>query len=379
MIYLDHAAGSPMHSTAVETWCRAQREFAANPSSLHEPGTRAAQLLELARKETAARLGAETEQLYFTAGGSEANQLALGSLLQGKEPGHVVTTTIEHPSAASFFRRLERNGTMVTRLVPDRSGVLTTEQLTRVLRPETALISIQLVNSETGIMQPVSALKQAAGDIPFHTDAVQAFGKVPLSINKLGVEAASVSAHKLGGPKHMGAVYLKDQTCWKEVWPDTTQEHGFRPGTVDVPGAAAFAAAVQAFPDLRAAAREALEKRRLFIRALRPAGAEVDEAQQQSPYIVGIRIPGMSGQYLLALLDRKGIYVSTGTACTQGETDASMMMQAMHPDSHAERSRFLRVSFTHTTTPEELIQAAEAICDIVEAVRRNEHVSKSTR
>ncbi|TVP81907.1 MAG: aminotransferase class V-fold PLP-dependent enzyme [Alkalicoccus sp.] len=366
-IYLDYAAGAPMPAEAVETWCRAQQDFAANPSSLHEPGARAADLLEAARKSTAGLIGARAEQFFFTGGGTEANHLALESLLKKKAPRHAVTTAVEHPSVLSFFEKLEQQGTTVTRLYPDRGGVISAEQLQEALLPETGLVSIQLVNSETGMMQPVAELKQAAGEVPFHTDAVQAYGRLPVSAAVLGVDALSVSAHKLGGPKQMGAVYMKDRSVWEPSWPGTTQEYGFRPGTIDVPGTAAFAAAVQALPDMRAAEKEAWVKRRKFIDKLSPAGTQIDEATNQSPYIIGLRIPGIQGQYLLALLDRYGICVSTGTACTQGKAEASPMLQALHPENPAEWGRFLRVSFGHQTTAAELEKAAETICAIVES------------
>jgi cysteine desulfurase len=379
MNYLDFAAGAPMSDEAVATWCRAQREFAANPSSLHEPGAQAEKLLKFARKDTAALIGATPEQFYFTAGGTEANHLALESLLKGKVPEHAVTTAVEHPSVLSFFAKLEQQGTKVTRIRPDKGGMISTDQLKKALLPETALVSVQLVNSETGIVQPVAELKKAARHIPFHTDAVQAYGRLSLSAPDLGVEALSVSAHKIGGPKQIGGVYMRERAVWEPVWPGTTQEHGFRPGTIDVPGTAAFAAAVQTLPDVAAAEEEAWEKRRLFAEALRPAGALIDEGTAQSPYIIGLRIPGVQGQYLLALLDRYGICVSTGTACTQGKTEASPMMRALHPGKPEEWDRYLRVSFGHQTTAGELKSAAATICDIVESVRRDEYGREKVR
>ncbi|CAM3814886.1 cysteine desulfurase family protein [Alkalicoccus chagannorensis] len=371
-MYLDHAAGAPMPASVIDTWVHAQQHFAANPSSLHEPGNQAARLLTLARKEIAAAVGGTPTHLFFTAGGTEANHLALEALTRSTPPVHAVTTTIEHPSVRSFFKKLEGAGTRVTWLSPASDGVVTEEHLAAVLEPETSLVSVQFVNSETGIMQPVRALKRTAGDIPFHTDAVQALGKVPLDLFLLGVEALSVSAHKIGGPKHMGAVCVKDCSVWTPAWPETSQELGFRPGTVDVPGAAAFAAAVQALPSMETALEAAWTKRERFIQAL-PPETRIDEAADQSPYIIGLRIAGIQGQYLLALLDRRGISVSTGTACTQGVEDVSPVMEALHPGSPTEQGRFLRVSFGPTTSLEELERAAEAICAIVESVRGEEH------
>lgn len=376
MIYLDYAATTPLCPSAKEAWLKASDQFFANTNSLHEPGDRAGQLLSNSRAAIALTLQAKPEQIYFTSGGTEANYLALSSLHK-KNPGtHLLTTKVEHPSVTSFFQQKEKEGIVVTYADVDNEGRVSVSEVVNLCRRKNiSLISIQMVNSETGVVQPIAEIAEQLRDSPvsIHTDAVQAFGKFPISIENLAVDALSISAHKIQGPKGIGAVFLRSKKIWQSVFPLTTHENGFRPGTPDTPSAAAFAAAANYFIS-EAKNNNAWEKRSFFLNELSVLNKIMtiegsSRQNHQSPYIIGAGFAGVQGQYLLASLDRYGICISTGSACRQGEWDASPMMHALY-SSEDIRNRFVRFSFSPSTTVKELQTAAKSVVKIVSAARR---------
>lgn len=377
MIYLDCAATTPLCSPSKDAWLLASEQYFANTSSLHEPGERARLLLDASRNTIAAEMRTHSSNLFFTSGGSEANLLSLESLFAAKPGTHIITSRVEHPSVTSFFRKKEAEGIHVSYLETDQEGRVSAEEVISLAKKEkSALVSIQLVNSETGVIQPVREISQElfTSDTQVHTDAVQAFGKIPVNLKDLPVDAFTVSAHKISGPKGIGAVYLRSPEVWKSIYPLTSHEKGFRPGTPDTPSAAAFGAAVMALPDIDLLLEQAWEKRNYFLNKLSPLSdilkIEGAAAQKnQSPYIIGLCFEGVQGQYLLASLDRYGVYISTGSACKQGETDGSPMMHALY-SSQDKRNRFIRISFSPKTTAEELAAAALKIVEIVRKARR---------
>ncbi|SDN72268.1 cysteine desulfurase family protein [Alkalicoccus daliensis] len=377
MIYLDCAATAPMSTEAKKAWVYAAEDFFANSSSLHEPGEAARNLLESSRSSIAEALEAEPDAIHFTSGGSEANLLSLESLFAANPGTHLITSVVEHPSVMGFFKRKETEGIRVTYVGVNKEGRVSAEEIISLAEQEkTALISIQYVNSETGVLQPVKEIAttlQDSGTI-IHTDLVQGFGKLVFSVKDCPVDALSVSAHKIGGPKGSGAVYFKNPSIWKSLYPLTSHESGFRPGTPDTPSAAAFATAVMNIKNKDQLLLEAWKKREEFLRSLSSLAEimtiEGGAAQKhQSPYIIGLGFEGVQGQYLLAGLDRYGICISTGSACKQGETDASPMMHALY-ESQDERNRFIRISFNIETPVSDLITAGIKIVEIVNAARR---------
>lgn len=239
MIYLDHAATTPIRREALDAYVEASEKYYGNASSLHDIGMQANDVLEKCRTLWGTLIDADPSGIYFTSGGTEANQLAILSYIKAhKERGkHLITTEVEHSSLYNLFQQLAEDGYDVTFLSLQKDGTVSLEEVRKVIRPDTILASIHYANSEVGILQPIAALGKvfAAHDIFFHVDCVQAFGHVPLSVKKLKIDALSIASHKIYGPKGIGLCYMNPTVFWQSVIQNTTHEKGFRPGTVDVP------------------------------------------------------------------------------------------------------------------------------------------------
>lgn len=373
MIYLDHAATTLISTEAMETWIEASQNYFANASSLHEAGEQSSQLLKTCQKKLATLVGTSPDNIFFTSGGSEANYLALNSLyLSLKHLGnHVITTAIEHPTIHSFFKQLENQGVEVTYLAVNKCGLVSIEKLRKATRPDTIMASIQHVNSETGVIQPLKEIGAYFKDmnIVFHSDCVQSFGKIPIDMISFGIDAISVSSHKIHGPKGVGAVFLAEKVDWSSVYPLTSHQRGFRPGTLNIPGIAAFTYAAMDMHEYMEENREkAWQLRRKFLKQLNPMGERLKveghlEQSSQLPWILGLAIHGVQGQYMLLSLDRFQICISTGSACQSEELDGSSAMNAIY-STEQERLRFFRISFGKMTTLEELTFVAEKITEI---------------
>ncbi|MFA9557460.1 IscS subfamily cysteine desulfurase [Evansella sp. AB-rgal1] len=368
MIYLDHAATTPMSKNALDTYVKASTDFFANTSSLHEQGEHAKLLLEKCREEIATILHAQKKEIFFTSGGSESNLRALQSLyLANKHRGnHVITTMVEHPSVTSFFYRLEKEGVKVSYVGVNEHGSVTLEELANHIRPDTFLASIQHVNSEIGTIQSMKTIGNLLKkhDIIFHSDCVQSFGKLPINVNEWGVDALSISSHKIYGPKGVGAVYLSSNIMWEPVDLLTTHEFGFRQGTVNTPGIAAFTTAAM---DIVGKQEENLrylwELRKTLMDELAPIQhiLKVEGNDEvQLPHIVGMGIQGMEGQYILLTLDRYGICISTGSACQSDKQDPSVTMKALNRSTQ-EAKRFFRISMGIHNTKDEMKEVARRI------------------
>ncbi len=249
MIYLDYAASTPMCDEALNMYNTLNKEMFGNASSLHDAGGQAAYALDLSRQRIADMTGGQKEGVYFTTGGTESNMLAVQSILNGlpQHKKHWIMSALEHHSMYNLAALLERQGYELTIVQPDKAGRITRDILLPHLRENTGLVSVQHANSETGLIQDLAALSPLLRErgILLHSDAVQTFGNIPIDVAAMGVDALSVSSHKVYGPKGVGAVYLKPGTPWRPVYPDTLHENGFRPGTVNVPGIAAFVAAAE--------------------------------------------------------------------------------------------------------------------------------------
>ncbi|MDG5786366.1 IscS subfamily cysteine desulfurase [Evansella sp. AB-P1] len=368
MIYLDNAATTKMSQKAIETYVKATNEYFANPSSLHEQGEKAKLLLEKCREELANLLRAEKNEIYFTSGGSESNIRVLESLfLANRHKGnHVITTAMEHPSVHSFFKGLEKKGIEVTYVDINNEGQVTIEELKKCIRPTTFLASIQHVNSEIGTIQSMkkigTLLKE--NDIVFHSDCVQSFGKLPIDVHEWNIDAVSISSHKIHGPKGVGAVFLSSSVLWEPIDPFTSHEGGFRQGTVNTPGIAAFTAAAM---DICSQQRKHLDHiwdlRNTLINELAPIRQLLlieggKDKSNQLPHIIGMGLHGIEGQYMLLTLDRFGICISTGSACQSDKQDPSVVMKALHRSSQ-EAKRFFRISMGIYNTEEEIKEAAK--------------------
>ncbi|KAF1679448.1 IscS subfamily cysteine desulfurase [Bacillus mexicanus] len=365
MIYLDYAATTPICEEALHVYQKLSIDMYGNASSLHDAGGKAKYILEYCREKIASIIGGEASGIYFTSGGTESNFLAIQSLLNclPKTKRHFITSAMEHQSIHNCAAYLEQQGFDVTIIQPNEYGLITEEILTAHIRPETGLISIQHANSETGIIQPIQRLSSFLRNkgILLHCDAVQTFGKIPINTEELGMDALSVSSHKIHGPKGVGAVYIRPDVPWKPVYPHTAHEQGFRAGTVNVPGIGAFTAAAELIiseMDKQISRNKTLRAHLLDeigIRSL-PVTLAADTAQTEClPHILGCFFHSFEGQYVMLECNRNHICISTGSACSSGYQGPSAAMKALGKTDQ-EALQFIRISFGRHTTAEQLDQ-----------------------
>lgn len=364
MIYLDEAATAPARREVLEAmWPYLAGDF-ANPASRHEPGLTASRALDHARRRVAEVLGARPAEIIFTSGGTESDNAALkGISLAAPRGKHVLVSAIEHPAVLESAAWLERFGYEVEQLPVDSEGVVWPETLEQRLRDETTLVSIQYANNEVGTVQDIPALAAIAAHngTLFHTDAVQAAGTLDLDVGRLGVQAMSLSGHKLGTPKGIGVLYLRRRTPYEPLVHGGSQQRGLRSGTENVAGAVGMATALelaaQTDVDALAACRDgfvnAVESR---IATARLTGHRRDRLAGHASFV----FEGRSGESLLLDLERHGIYCSSGSACAEGDDEPSPVLTAMgYPPELAQTS--LRFTFGSTVTDDQLSTVAEIL------------------
>lgn len=373
MIYLDNAA-----TTRVKLEVRAamepflDRDY-GNPSSLHAAGRRARRALEDARETVASRLGADPKEIVFTSGATESNALAIAGAaeaLRGRGD-HLVTSAIEHPSVLEAFARLERQGWRVTRVGVDGAGLVDPAAVAAALTPKTVLVSIMTVNNEVGSVQPIAAIRKAVGGVLFHTDAAQAIGKVPVSLRD--VDLLTLSAHKMHGPKGVGALWIRKGTPLAAQLTGGGQEFERRAGTENVAGAAALAAAMSLASDVAAmtALRDRLQRGLEALGGMRIAGP----AERRAPHILNVSIEGIDGEAAILAMDAAGLCVSSGSACASGSTKPSHVLQAMGLPSDVSKSS-VRFSLSSLTTAEEIDAALGIAAKVVGRLRNISPVSR---
>jgi cysteine desulfurase len=371
MIYFDYAATTPLDSEAAEVFVQASTEFFGNSSSLHDIGGQSQDLLENCREELANLLGVNKKDLYFTSGGSEGNFLAIEALLSApKKAGkHIIAGMAEHSSIHGVLNRLE--GYSITYLPLNSFGLIDIEELAHAITPETVLVTVQHVNSEIGTIQPIEeiALICRENDIHFHSDFVQSFGKINLKKIAPLVSSFSFSGHKIYGPKGVGGVYVDPAISWRAFFPGGSHERGFRPGTVNVPAIASMTAAAQKlnnqliqshdkFLELRATLIESLDPIKEFVHIYQA------KSDSQLSSIIGLRISGVEGQWMMLECNRYGFAISTGSACQIGMQSPAKVTQALGL-SPQEAKEFIRISFGMTTKREDVAKLGETIVDIV--------------
>ena len=364
-IYFDNSSTTRVCREAAEKVMETMTENYGNPSSLHSLGFRAERAMDEARAAVAARLGAEKEEVYFTSGGTESNNLALfGSAHAQRHRGnHIVTTMIEHPSVLNVMKRLEQEGFEVTCLKPDPFGHVSAEQIAGAVDEKTILVSLMCVNNEVGSILPVEAAAQAvrAAGAPalVHVDAVQAFGKLPLSPRRAGIDLMSVSAHKIHGPKGIGALYVRRGVHLEPHSYGGGQEKNIRPGTEAMPLIAGFGAAVSVLPEARAELRQMAELNGYCREVLRGIeGVQFNSAPDALAYLLNFSVPGVRAETMLHFLSDRGIYVSSGSACAKGRE--SYVLSAMGL-SRERIASALRLSFSRYNTKEEIDVFAGAL------------------
>ena len=374
--YLDNSATTRVCEAAAQAAYRLMTEVYGNPSSLHTLGFRAEQELTAARRQVAALVGAEEGEITFTSGGTEANNLAIfGAVAAHHHDGrHIVTTAVEHASVSAAIDALEKEGYTVTRLLPDENGVLTADAIVSACRPDTVLVAVMLVNNEIGAKFPMDqaapAIRRVAPKAHIHCDAVQAAGKLPIRVGRWGLDSMAVSAHKIHGPKGVGALYLRKGARILPRQFGGKQEGGLRPGTEAAPLIAAFGAAVGELPPIpkQMAHYDAL-RRHLLSRLENHPAVRFHIPTGGVPYIIHLSVPGYKSETLLHFLAQKEIYVSSGSACSKGAKSPVLMAMGLPAD---EVDSALRVSLCRDNTVEDMDRFADGLLEAMEKLARKD-------
>ncbi len=371
VIYADHAATTPL-SSAAQT---AMQPFLAtdfyNPSTKYSAAQTARCAIETARKQIADCIGALREEIYFTSGGTESDNWAIkGTAFRyPNQKKQIITSQIEHHAVLNSCSFLQRMGYQVSYLPVDTAGIVSEETFKKALSSDTILVSIMLANNEIGTIEPIKQLASIAhqNDIPFHTDAVQAVGHISIDVRELGVDLLSASAHKFGGPKGMGFLYVKKGQNLESLLSGGGQEHALRAGTENVAGIVGMAAAlVEKSSALSTHTQHLSTIRNSFIAALEQSSLDyrINGANICLPGTISISIRDTSGELLLHRLDLQGIQIATGSACDSKETQLSHVIQALHiPVEYANGT--IRVSFGTESSEEDaiaIVHALEKIC-----------------
>ena len=366
MIYLDNSATTKPCIEAVDAMVRGLTGAWGNPSALYGFGIDAAHNLRAARSQVAAAMGAETDRVFFTAGGTEADNWAIFGCAKrfGKKNKHIITTAIEHHAILNCMKELEGQGFEVTYLQPDAEGRITTEALKAALRRDTFLVSIMMVNNEVGSVMPIGQMAKLthklSPDAIFHTDAVQGFLKVPFQAKTLGADLITVSSHKVHGPKGTGALYISPRLkSFPPMIHGGGQENGFRSGTEAMPAILGFGAACAALaPTLKADIAREKELLDRLINSLSCVKNVQINGCHEAPHILSLSIPGVPTQNTINVLQEYGICVSAGSACAKGHR--SHVLTAMKQPPEVIDGSF-RVSLCKDTTQEELDKLLEVI------------------
>lgn len=370
-VYLDNNATTPLLPAVWESMRPYLTDFFGNPASAHAAGRRARRALEDARESIASHLGAETDEVLFTSGATEANNLALFGLC-GDPPGHLLASPIEHPSVAEPLRRLTETGFLLDTLPVDAQGCVRVETLPDRLRPETHLVAVMLANHETGALQPIRAVTEMlAGRARVHCDATQAAGKIPVHFHDLGVDSLALSAHKFHGPKGIGALLVRRGVKLRPRTWGGHQQQGRRPGTEPVALAVGFACALEhACQEMNDRLAHVRRLRRRFLDHLNAEAAPIvlNGPEDGIPHTINVSFPGLKADLLLMNLDLASVACSTGSACSSGSLLPSPVLQAMDVPDTVLRSA-MRFSLSPLLTVEEIDEASRRIVAVVTRLR----------
>ncbi len=376
MIYADNAATTKMSEAAVHTMISVINENYGNPSSLYSIGQQAKETLEEARKTVAEAIGAEPREILFTSGGSEADNQAIRSMAEeGKKKGktHIISSAFEHHAVLHTLEKLKKEGFEITLLDVHEDGLVRPEELEQAIREDTCLVTIMYANNEIGTIQPIREIGAVCRKhgIPFHTDAVQAVGHIPVDVNEDSIDLLSASAHKFHGPKGVGFLYARKGVRLTNLIEGGAQERGKRAGTENVPGIAAMATALKdavANMDRNAALLTANRDRLIEGLTKIPHSALNGDAKRRLPGNVNFCFEGIEGESLLLLLDDKGIEASSGSACTSGSLDPSHVLLAIgrvHDVAHGS----LRLSIGEDLSREDADYIIRSVSEVVEYLR----------
>lgn len=371
--YFDNSATTKPCDEAVKAVLSAMTEDWGNPSALHRLGTEAHRRVEAARLSVARALGAEPDRVFFTAGGTEADNWAIFSAAKklGKRGKHIVTTQVEHHAVLHPMKELEAQGFEITYLAPEPDGTVTPEALRAALRPDTILVSVMMVNNEVGAVMPIQSMAKlthrVAPNAIFHTDAVQGFLKLPFRASTLDADLISVSSHKIHGPKGAGALYIRKGLSLPPFIHGGGQESGLRSGTEAVPNILGFGAACEAaLPTLREDLAHEIEIKERIRAGLSAIDGVVLNGAQAAPHIVSFAIPGVRSQGIINCLQDREVYVSAGSACAKGHRSHVLEAMGVAPKVI---DGSVRASLSRFTTEEEADTLIEAVAEAARRLR----------
>ena len=375
-VYLDHAATTPLHPEVLSLMYEFMRDTFGNPSSVHSFGREAKKFVQEARQKVADIIGAQLEEIYFTSGGTEADNIAIigTAMARRKNGNHVITSAIEHHAVLDTCKFLAKNGFEVTFLPVDKFGMVDPDDVAKAIRKETTLVTIMHANNEIGTIQPISEISKLTREagVALHTDAVQTLAKIPVDVNDLGVEMLSLSAHKIYGPKGIGALYLRKGTRLQPIMYGGGQERKLRSGTENTPGIVGFGKAAEV------GARE-LEQESSRIKGLRdkllqrvldeiPSVTLNGHPERRLPNNANVSIAYVEGESLVLSLDLEGIAASSGSACSSGSLKPSHVLQALglpHELMHGS----LRMTLGRDNNEEDIDYVIEALKTIAARLR----------
>lgn len=376
MIYMDHSATSPVDPQVLKEMLPYFKENFGNASTLYSLGREARTAMEKARKQVASLIGANPDEIYFTSGGTESDNIAIkGTVNRLQNQGHhIITSAIEHPAVEETCKYLEKNGFEVTYLPVGAEGIVKVADVEAAIRKETILITVMHANNEIGTIQPIAKIGELANEkgIYFHTDAVQTVGKIPVDVNELKVDMLSISAHKLYGPKGIGALYIRKGTRLDPLLHGGGHERGIRPGTENISGVVGLGKACQlAEENLEVSMKQISNLRDKLIEGVLE---QIDQSYlnghptQRLPNNANFRFSSIEGESLVLQLDAKGIASSTGSACSSKKLEPSHVLMAIglkEVDAHGS----LRLSLGKENTEEEIDYVIESIKEVVERLR----------
>lgn len=376
MIYLDNAATTKMSKAAINSMLPYMDGIYGNPSSLHSAGQRAAEALADARQRIADCLGASSKEIFFTSGGSEAdNQAILSAAKLGEKKGkkHIISTAFEHHAVLHTLKKLEKEGFEITLLDVGENGIITPQQVESAIRPETCLVTVMYANNEIGTIQPIKEIGKICREkgVLFHTDAVQAAGHLHIDVKEQNIDMLSLSAHKFHGPKGTGALFARSGIPLTNIIEGGAQERGKRGGTENIPAIVGMATALEeACKNIDKNAEKLIPLRDKLISGLSeiPHSVLNGDAEKRLPGNVSFCFEGIEGESLLLLLDDKGICASSGSACTSGSLDPSHVLLAIgriHDIAHGS----LRLSLSEENTESEIDFTVKAVKEVVEYLR----------
>ena len=376
MIYLDNAATTKVADSVVDAMLPYFKEYYGNASSIYQLGAKSKEALDESREYIAGTLGAKTNEIYFTAGGSESDNWAIKATADAyaQKGKHIITSAIEHHAVLHTCEYLEKRGYEVTYVGVDGNGVIKLDELKAAIRPDTILISVMFANNEIGTIQPIKEIGEIAKehDILFHTDAVQAYAQVPINVDEMHIDMLSASGHKLNGPKGIGFLYIRKGIKIRSFVHGGQQERGRRAGTENIPGIVGLAAAAKrSFSMLEEKMKKEIELRDYLISRIE---AEIPycrlngDRKKRLPNNVNFSFQFIEGESMLILLDSKGIAASSGSACTSGSLDPSHVLLAIglpHEIAHGS----LRLTLSEENTKEEMDYVVEQLTAILERLR----------